>query len=463
MTSLKKTGPISSAACALAATLACGGGCGSDGRQEITPVELDRCPTALEEPSAKITFDNNGEGVPVAIVLRQESLPSLGTCGDGSGCAIDATLIERQKLNHQELNCVLATLKGLDQSSLVPLWYEDVRHLSTGETVPIGLAFQLQLGRDQIEAIASHPFVERVSLSPGSDPPRARLFRGAQFDCARGTEDPTLKVQGFAPIVGNARVPAVVEMRDAGSLPPERPCPEADLCKAEIAALWERTIINTRNVSCLGVAFDEVVAEKAANVPYVSYEGAFGGPLLPPFAQAPLIKKSLGRQLTVKEARELAKLPYVERIWTSPDLQAEPTVDGCPTDVAAPIVTPTCDPARESGSGKISSADAAQFAMTPDMNDVVIIVKGGAKICPLPSCSTSECPQRDAVLGFWQVQNMAAQTCVRSLVATLGGTVVSEAGGLVNAFEAVLTWPQIMEVATHPHVVSIESNRGAPP
>jgi len=56
----------------------------------------------------------------------------------------------------------------------------------------------------------------------------------------------------------------------------------------------------------------------------------------------------------------------------------------------------------------------------------------------------------------------ASQTCVRRLVASLGGTASDEVLG--RSFPATLSWDQIQSVAAHPDVAYVEPRYGnAPP
>jgi hypothetical protein len=252
----------------------------------------------------------------------------------------------------------------------------------------------------------------------------------------------------------------VVEIKDAGLLPALASCPDGSLCEGAVTALWERTILNTRHVTCVKRWLDVVVADVAPRVAYDAAVGSLDGPRLPPFGQAPLTAKAFGVGLTWDEAVKVAAHPFVERVWSSSGLQYEPSMGpGCPPDLTKAIPTEDCPMTRDSGDGKIGAEDAAQFAQGVEPFDVLVTVLGGPVICPLPVCATSTCPERAAIIARWQAESLASQQCVRALVSELGGSSAADTIWLVNAFEATLTSAQIEAVSQHPQVVRIELNQ----
>jgi hypothetical protein len=115
--------------------------------------------------------------------------------------------------------------------------------------------------------------------------------------------------------------------------------------------------------------------------------------------------------------------------------------------------------ARDSGDGKIGAEDATYIAQGVEPFDVLVTVLGGPVICPLSSCATHTCPDREAIIARWQAESLASQQCVRALVSELGGSSAADTIWLVNAFEAKVTRAQIEAVSQHPQVVRIELNR----
>jgi hypothetical protein len=141
-------------------------------------------------------------------------------------------------------------------------------------------------------------------------------------------------------------------------------------------------------------------------------------------------------------------------------------LDSCPPDTTKPIPVTLCPAGNEPMAGKLSPADLATLSASPHAVPVLVTVAGGADVCALPSCATStrECPTHDDAIVYWQRKNLASQRCVRERVAAIGGSTGGDPYWIVNSFEAVLTWPQIQLLATHPHVLSIEAGgTGAPP
>ena len=119
-----------------------------------------------------------------------------------------------------------------------------------------------------------------------------------------------------------------------------------------------------------------------------------------------------------------------------------------------------CTPDRTSPAGKFVAADEAVFEASTGPIEVMITVKGGAMVTPLPACPErgSTCEAAQAVIDAWLAENLESQRCVRELIVSLGGTPHAEVFWLVNDFVADLTWAQIQIVATHPDVVSIAPN-----
>jgi hypothetical protein len=144
---------------------------------------------------------------------------------------------------------------------------------------------------------------------------------------------------------------------------------------------------------------------------------------------------------------------------TSAGTAAETTAQAqCPPDVSLSIPTRICPTAREPGAGKLDG----QFAQDGSPIDVIIVVSGAATVCEIASCRGG-CPEQTLVTDYWAAENFASQKCVRDLIDSVGGASTPERFWIVDAFVATLTWEQIQVVATHPHVVDIAPNLGAPP
>jgi hypothetical protein len=256
----------------------------------------------------------------------------------------------------------------------------------------------------------------------------------------------------------------VIEVTDAGFLPPAVDCADGTLCQAALNALWERTILNTRQITCLRRKLDALYTQQPPEVPFFSSIGPLAAPPLSPFGQAPSTVKAFGQGLTFEEASALARHPYVESLWTAAGIQFGPSPPpGCPPDLTSPIPGVDCPVDREPITGKISDADRTALAAASGPVGVLVRVRGGAVICQLPPCSAQPCPERERIVARWTDQNLASQLCVRELIAGLGGKSDPTSTWLIDSFEATLTWDQIQTVAAHPHVASIESKIGGGP
>ena len=436
-------------------------------------VDAMTCPTERDGIQGKIYHRAYLEGEPgkehaVTVWMRQASLPTVVDCPNDTArdarCpSRDEALTERQRLNVQELDCAFGVL-GARVGPLQTVWYEEAYHLTSGQPVPIGLAFNLWLSWSQIALLAQHPFVERIEPPPGGMASTGIVAPPPPPECPMQLEASTPKLNMLVSIRGQGRQPTVVEVKDKGVLPEIAECSDGSLCPTALNSLWERTILNTRGITCLKRRLDAVVKEQSPPVPYTGLVGSPLGTPLPPAGQPPMTVKAFGFGLTWEEATQVAEHSAVESIWTASGIQFEqPLRPGCPPDLTAPVLTVECTTTREPTDGKISDADRMRFVQTSGFMEVLITVKGGGTICMLPPCSAPPCLERDSIISHWTAQNLASQRCVRELVTSLGGAGRPETLWLTDAFVATLTWDQIQLVAGHPHVKQIESNGGTPP
>lgn len=148
----------------------------------------------------------------------------------------------------------------------------------------------------------------------------------------------------------------------------------------------------------------------------------------------------------------------------SPPAPSGSTLQGTSTDGSTAVgladAGTGCTRDRTSAAGKFSPADQAMWETSAGPVEVMITVKGGATVTPLPKCPDrgTPCAAADAMTSRWSAENLQSQQCVRELIVSVGGTPHAEVFWLVNDFVADLTWAQIQIVATHPDVVSIEPN-----
>jgi hypothetical protein len=438
-------------------------------------VDPQTCPSGSEDPLGKVLEPNRFRNQPdrrtwVSITLRAASLGPVSDCpGDPSRDARcpprDVELATRQALNVQEIGCVLQRSLGkrIDGALIQALRYETPYHLTSGKPVPIGVEFAVPLVWAEIESIAAHPFVERVSVRPGYLSFVGGVAAPAPVECPSATESLSGKVDGIEAIQSQGRQPVIVEMKDTGALPPNVMCPvTGDLCDDYINALWERTITNTLQRTCVNTWLDSTVLAVAPDVVYGSFDGSLTTTPLSPFGQPAGAVLAFGRGLTWDEARRIAQHPYVARVWTTAGLTYE--TGTCPADLSTAIRPSDCPTRQEPFEGKINLRDLMKFQSTPGPFSVLVGVAGGAGDCALPSCPGRACPERDAIIALWTQENLASQQCVRALIGSVRGQASPATFWLINSFEATLSWPQIQTVAAHPQVTAIEDNvPGAPP
>ncbi len=426
----------------------------------------DGCPSQREDGTSKVHLDSRFASMPdktllVAITLR-DSLPPVPSCpgatsADEACAQRDSALMERETLNRRNLRCVLEQFGPPGSvGEMTALWYELPHHLSTGRPSAIGLEFGVPTLWSQVQRVAQHPLVERVDPFPGLvqnvDAAAAEPAPG----CPSGTELPLPKLERAQSIRSRGRQPVVVEIRDEGVLPAVASCSTAEPCEAQRNSLAERAMLNRRHVTCVQRWLDASLREAPAGVSYSAVRGSFEP--LPPFGQSASTLKAFGLGIDWAEAMELAKHPYVESIWSSPDLQFATATAGCPPDLQSPIHPTSCNPARESAEGKITPVAQARFRQSVGLEHIQISVAAGATICPLPLCPgrAEACPEREAIMARWKAENLESQRCVRGLIDALGGTSSPDVSWLVNWFDATLPGPQVEVLATHPHVLRIE-------
>lgn len=414
------------------------------------------CPTERVSVNGKIRHETFIRMHPTALHEVAVTVTSpkvrLGSCADAENPVnCDESLTHARAANDIAIACVLSSIDNVASDdrrlSVQAVWYGTPALASSGHPVPIGTAFAARLSVEQIDTLAAHSLVAAIEPAPGQG---AGLIgrESMPTDCPRETEPAEPKLADAAQLRGTTRQPVVVEYRDEGVLPALIQCEEGLPCDEATARLWERTILNTRQVTCVMRWIDLRLSSPPERWNYGSGSGQTV-PLLPPFGQAPATTKSQGLMLNWEEAVEVAQHPHVERVWYVPGGAAEPVT--CMPDLAAPIHSPECPSEREDGEQKIEPRTVSVLQSADAPVDLIIQVAGGAAICPLDSC-TGRCPPPEDVFERWRDENRASQACVRTLIEDAGGTASPDVEWLLNTVSARLTWAQAQAVATHPHV-----------
>lgn len=451
----------------LLALLACG-----DATPAGFAVDPTGCPARRESGIGKVFHESylrahaeTTQSITVTLRAPRSSLPPC--MGYGQACpARDSALSANQFLNQVEVDCVTTALSTLGVSRVEPLWYGPLQIGSDGRPVPFGFAFATGGNWRQIEALSHHPYVESIAPAPGVS---ARIGVTAPpifAECPAANDSPEQKVQDARAIKGHGRKSVVVDLR-ADTLPPVQTCLSDALCDDLVNSAWARTIVARRMLTCVRQFIDTKLRGPAPDVNYRTGEGIpSGAPPLPPFGDIPHALTSFGLAMIWDEVVDVARHPYVGRIWTSPSLPEanDPTV--CPPDDSSPVFAPSCPSSTESPTGKFSDAAVAAWSASSDPNDVLVSVRRDHDLCPQPTCAdgTRSCPELLQYQARVTTEAQASQSCVRALIASIGGRASDEVFVLGNSFPATLTWSQIRTVAGHPHVAAIDpAIDGSPP
>lgn len=430
-------------------------------------VDTDSCPSEREPNAAKLPevqqVPDLEEVVGIVVHLREIGGAQQGSSGGEEVSAVQV-LESRYLQNQQQVKCVFESF-GVDGVAPMARWYEPLEYLSTGEARPIGRAFATTARWKTVQAVAEHPYVQRVSLDFGES-----IGRGAEpslpdSSCRVEPESMDGKVTVSEPDQPSDRLPVVVELRQEE--PVTAACADgSQLCHEVITSAWRATVDGTRTWSCVRGWLDANLEGTPLAVPYLAVESWEDVPSLPPFGQLPVLVRAFGAGLTWAEIMALGTHPKVASIWTSSGLGFDEMPEGCPPSYESSMDDAACPEANDAMDEKLSQQDTARWSAEPTaVFDVLIAVRKPYTVCPRPACpgSNNQCPERDEFDAWLQGVSDASQTCVRELVASVGGAASEESHSVGNSFPAKLTWSQIQAVAAHPDVVSIVSALGGEP
>jgi hypothetical protein len=383
-----------------------------------------------------------GETHTVIVVFTEEA-PSVAS----SDAALKDKLIRRTV--RQE--CV-STAAGIDVMDAV--FFDLPQHASDDSFLPTLSAVKVTLSWRQLWLLAEHPFVARLepnfhSFHEWAGGPAPAL----PCHCPAAEDEPASKLTRLERWQGQKLL--MIEFTEPTAADAAKTLRTLDTTE-DVLLGYQATLEGVHHLSCLRRTLDQVLTED----PISGSAGAgwfIDAQFLPPIGP-PLgwhTQTQLG--LTWEEARALARSPLVVQMWSEPALDPGPT-GGCPLDFSQPIVAPECPTRREDGSRKLDATLAKLRANAGTMGvlPISITVQGGATVCPAPPCPSGDerCPEVELQFAYYEAQNRAAQTCVRSFIVELGSTVNGQPTW-INVLSANLTWQQIDQLATHPHVVSI--------
>jgi hypothetical protein len=426
------------------------------------------CPTVQESSAGKVHHEEYLRAhadLTHSIVVELRSLPwdppaCAGDKSDSARCPErDQALKTRQQLNQKQVTCVIEAF-GPPGSLKAPTahWYEPPRLQSDGFPTPVGTSFSVLALWSQLEVVARHPYVASLRPALGEATRIGVPAPPVPVECPRANDAPGPKLVDAMDLEGLGRQPVVIELRKA-MLPALRSCADGvDFCDELHASGWERTIVARRALTCVRTWLDSKLSGPAPEVAYSQADGVPAGPKVPPFGDVIHATLAFGLALTWEEANEVAKHPGVERLWTSPNLTLGASPPGCPPDYDAPVQPPQCPTTTESAEGKFTAASRTAWEAATSPTEVIIAVRRTGTICPRPACPgrATDCPEAQRYNDRLSKEAAASQTCVRALVASIGGMATTEALPLGNTLGATLTWPQIQTVAAHPHVGQIE-------
>lgn len=425
------------------------------------------CPTTLESGVGKVVHeaylrDHAEQTQRVTVTLRaiQWTRPSCANLGSADCPDPDRALQERQALNSKQVECVLGAFSSPHFVGPVQAeWYETLRKLSTGVPVPIGVAFSTLALWPQLEVVAQHPYVERIEPAPGEAAKLSVAPAAIPQECPAPMDAPEPKLFDVASIQGQGRKPVILELNES-ALPALRSCPGEELCDERISSGWELTVASTRQLTCVRRFIDSALIAYAPRVASGSAQGLPTAPAVPPFGEGVHATSSWGLGLTWEEASQVAKHPDVRRIWTQDGLVFDEPPEGCPPDYNEPILTPKCSSEVEAIAAKFTAEAAAEWQASTLPNEVTIAVRRDQPRCPAPACPGDvTCPELELYLTYYEAVAAAAQHCVRSLIAAVGGVAADGLSSSVT-LSATLTWPQIQTVAGYPDVASISPRFG---
>jgi hypothetical protein len=429
----------------------------------IDPVE---CPTANESADGKIFHqsylrEHTDQTQNVTITLRPIQWTNPACEASSEECADrDQALQERQALNAKQLECVLAAFGPRDAVGAIRAeWYEPLETPSTGRPTPIGIAFSVLTVWSQLEAVARHPYVQRIDPAPGESAKLGIASPPSSTECPAAMDPPEPKLVDAVSVQRQGRKPVVIELTEA-SLPTLRMCPGDELCDDEISSGWALTVASTRQMTCVRRFIDTKLTAAAPGVAYGSARGFPQGPALPPFGESIHSTMAFALGLTWEEAVEAAKHPGIQRIWTSEGLSLGELPEGCPPDYDAPVASPECSSASDPTTNKFTAEAAAEWQAASGPNEVIVGVRDDQPVCPAPACPgrAVDCPELDRYVSWTTKVAIASQSCVRELIVAIGGSASAEVH--TGSIAALLTWSQIQELVTHPEVVRIEPRFG---
>jgi len=452
--------------------LGCGGKHASNG---VSPPSTNptECPTAQESGAGKIAHEaylrahvDQTQTVTVKLRSLPWTNPACSNAQTTAGCPDrDRALAERAALNVKQVQCVLAAFGPAGSVGTQAVWYEPLEQPSSGVPTPIGTAFAVRAVWSQLDIVAQHPYVERIEPAFGQAAKLGVPAPSIPTECPPPNDVPDMKLLDVTSIRGQGRMPVVMELNTA-LLPTLRSCAgDEAMCDDLVASGWERTVASTRQLTCVRSYVDSKAQAETPDVEYRAIDGILQGPKLPPFGEGIHATLAFGLGLTWEEANEVAKHPYVDRIWTSDALSFGVLPDGCPPAYDTPVELPQCSTATQPTTGKFTPADEGKWRASDVPNEVLIAIRRDQELCPRPACPSRDtvCPERDRYDARIAEETKASQSCVRSLIVSIGGSATDEVLAIGNIVDAMLSWSQIQTVAAHPDVISISDRFGAAP
>lgn len=437
---------------------------GTTGRS--VTVDPMQCPDDREDSAGKVSPETYLSGPAeevnnATIKLRPVAWRNLSCASaDGIGCPDrEAAISERQAMNQKQVDCVLAILESDEIAGpVVPVWYEPPQKLVTGLPVPIGTEFSVPAVGAALQRVATHPYVESIVPAFAEAARLGLVPTPIPEECPEAADEPNIKLMDLLSARDQGRVPVAVDLVES-VLPPLRSCADSAECDEGIASAWSRSVVSTREVTCVRRFIDSYLQADSARVLYGRAEGDPLAPHVPPFGAPVNATLSFALGMTWMEAYEVAKHPYVQRIWTSDALtfETEPECFGG----SQPLVV-ACTNRRESIVGKLDTQAEAKWQAATSPNLVLITIRRSLPFCEPPACSA--CPERDLYNEQLTMRSGEAQACVRELITAVGGDAPEAPSIIPDFFSALLTWPQIQSVAAHPDVARIDADdRFSPP
>jgi hypothetical protein len=196
--------------------VACGANDTTSPAEKATSVVVDPlvCPASREDGRGKVFHEqylqaHADQAHKVTVTLRAItwSNPACDSDEAPTGCPDrDQALREREELNIKQLQCVREAFGPPEARGAIRAeWYEQLETPGNGPPTPIGVAFSTLAMWSQLEAVAQHPYVQRIDPAPGQSAKLGIMASAIPSECPAAADAPEAKTMDAASIRGQGR------------------------------------------------------------------------------------------------------------------------------------------------------------------------------------------------------------------------------------------------------------------